>query len=104
MARVPGDSVLRPGMKVCAMQSRAARGRRGPGGGGRARGAAARVSTVPRALAAQVPPRSQWPPRSRSLRPAPCALRAPTPVPPPPPHPAPPPPPPRVRPLHFLFL
>lgn len=62
--------MLRPGMKVCAMQSRAARRRRGPGGGGRARGAAARVSSVPPALAAQVPPRSQWPPRSRSLRPA----------------------------------
>lgn len=85
VARVPRDSVQRPGMKVCAMQSRAARGRRGPGGGGRARGAAARVSVGPsgagRAGTFQKPVAAALPLA------APCALRAPTPALLPPPHP-----------------
>lgn len=75
LARAPRDSVLRPGRKVCAIQRR----RRGEGVGasGWGREAAARRArvSVPPAICASVSPRSPRPPRSRSLRPEPGALR-----------------------------
>lgn len=70
-ARAPCDSVLRPGRKVCAIRG----GRRGEGGGAGRRGGAARSVRAPPARPAAVRLRSPRLPRSRSLRPAPGALR-----------------------------
>lgn len=75
LARAPQDTVFRPGSKVCAIQRR--RLGEGVGASGWGREAAARRArvSVPPAICASVPPRSPRPPRSRSLRPEPGALR-----------------------------
>nr|CAI9709305.1 unnamed protein product [Rangifer tarandus platyrhynchus] len=74
-AGAPGDSVFRPGRKVCAMQRGRRGGRRGRQGVGAGRAARRARASVPPASGACVLPESPRPPRSRSRRPEPGALR-----------------------------
>lgn len=74
-AGAPGDSVFRPGRKVCAMQRGRRGGRRERQGVGVGRAARRARASVPPASGACVLPKSPRPPRSRSRRPEPGALR-----------------------------